>query len=42
MDIINNILLGAAGSIVATVILYVCSSFEFFCQGYYPPFPKKT
>lgn len=26
MDIINNILLGAAGSIVATIILYICSA----------------
>jgi hypothetical protein len=26
MDIVNNILLGAAGSIVATIILYLCSA----------------
>ena len=26
MDILNNILLGAAGSIVATIILYLCSA----------------
>ena len=26
MDIVNNIILGAAGSIVATIILYICSA----------------